>query len=167
MQRSPIIVKLGASLLCKGRVASLQSTFYYGLWNVLRVCLLDLAAGMHEISHLRTTWWWLGDTLGVWNTAAILTQHKHLWSLVSFSLFAPKLTCTSSPIENFDRSEASRFLRPWQRFPPSPSKITHSWVMFRDSLEHLPRCCLSCLRRRLDSETNCYWLSLTFQVSNA
>jgi hypothetical protein len=99
---------------------ALLSTFSYGLGNVLRVCLLDLPAGMHEIVYLRTMWWWLGEALRVWNTAAILTQYKHLWLLVSFSLFAPKLTCTSSPIENLDRSDASRCLRQWERFSPSP-----------------------------------------------
>jgi hypothetical protein len=78
--------------------------------------------------------------------------------------FWPKLACTSSPIEHFDLSDASRFLRPWELFSPSLSKITHPWAMFRDSLEHPPR---YCVRRRLGPKTNCRWLSLTLQVSNA
>jgi hypothetical protein len=65
---------------------------------------LDLRAGVHEILYLRTRWWWLGEALGLWNTATILTQHKYHWLLVSFSLVAPKLTCTSSPCEDLHRS---------------------------------------------------------------
>jgi hypothetical protein len=47
---------LARRFAAKAMRLALPSTFYYGLWNVLRVCLLDLAAGVHEILHLRTTW---------------------------------------------------------------------------------------------------------------
>jgi hypothetical protein len=126
--------------------------------------LLDLAAGFHEILYLRTRWWWLGEALGVWNTAAVLTQHKYLWSLTSASLFAPKLTCTSSPIENFDRSDASRILRPWKLFSPSPFQ---NYAPLGDVARFALTRSKICVRRRLGPKTNFYWLSLTLQVSNA
>jgi hypothetical protein len=81
--------KPGASLHYKGCMAC--SSIHVLLW--LRECsqglfvLLDLAAGEHEILYL-TRWWWLGEALGLWNTATTLTLQKYLWSLVSFSLFA-------------------------------------------------------------------------------
>jgi hypothetical protein len=49
LQRSADNLKPGASLAAKAVRLALPYTFYYGLGNVLRVCLLDLAAGEHEI----------------------------------------------------------------------------------------------------------------------
>jgi hypothetical protein len=48
-----IFLNLARRFAVKAVRLALPSTFYYGLGNVLRVCLLDLAAVVHEILHLR------------------------------------------------------------------------------------------------------------------
>jgi len=57
--RQPILLNLERRFAAKAEQLTLTSTFYYGLGNILRFCLLslDVAAGTHEILYLTTRWW--------------------------------------------------------------------------------------------------------------